>query len=340
MSPLMNHFVRRAVPGALSVAALTRRARGVRQRRRSRRSSGDRVVPTVTLSVEGVQRLGVEDGLGEHSRVAQRLHQRLGQLRHPVRGHRHRRSTERCSGPTASRTPAASHSVSRTCKLQLGGVRTGQSIIIRADGLSTPAATREPPRSRRWRIDPTVPRVLILNPDVGRHWRRHLHLQRAGYRHDRGDQAGYRSSGPSALTRSDSSLFSVPYPKNDTVTFSFTVPASVPVGTQFTIEPFAQNRDGLRVNGREGTVTVVAAGVDNNTPLAYQTVPPRMETGDSLDIVGRDSDGLVKAIGYIVKDSTGLRSRRSTFRSPRRRSRSCVASSGTFRSPCAGAGCS
>ncbi len=30
-----------------------------------------------------------------------------------------------------------------------------------------------------------------------------------------------------------------------------------------------------------------------------------METGDSLDITGRDSDGLVKAIGYLVKDSTG-----------------------------------
>src|SRR5262249_39838009 len=38
---------------------------------------------------------------------------------------------------------------------------------------------------------------------------------------------------------------------------------------------------------------------------AYQSVPPRMETGDSLDIVGRDSDGLLKAIGYIVKDSSG-----------------------------------
>ena len=98
----------------------------------------------------------------------------------------------------------------------------------------------------------------------------------------------------------------MPYPKNDTLTYSLTVPSTVPVGTQFTVEPFATNRDGLAATGEKVTVTVVAPGTDSQTPLAYQSVPLRMETGDSLDITGRDSDGLVKAIGYIVKDSTGL----------------------------------
>ena len=48
---------------------------------------------------------------------------------------------------------------------------------------------------------------------------------------------GYRSSGPSALTRSDSTLFSVPYPKNDTVTVSFTVPSSIGVGATLATSP-------------------------------------------------------------------------------------------------------
>ena len=54
MSPLMKHFVRRAVPSALSVGALTAVLAGCETTQLTS-SSGDRIVPTVTLSVEGVQ---------------------------------------------------------------------------------------------------------------------------------------------------------------------------------------------------------------------------------------------------------------------------------------------
>src|SRR6185503_11751291 len=102
-------------------------------------------------------------------------------------------------------------------------------------------------------FDPAVPRVTILNPDLaviggGTYTFNVQANDSLGI-----SKLGYRSSGPSALTRSDSSLFSVPYPKNDTVTFSFTVPSSVSVGTQFTIEPFAENRDGLSAIGDKAT---------------------------------------------------------------------------------------
>ena len=170
-----------------------------------------------------------------------------------------------------------------------------------------PAATKDPPRSPRSRTIPTIPRVLLLNPDGaviagGTYTFSVQGIDTLGV-----TKIGYRSSGPSALTRSDSSLFSVPYPKNDTVTFSFTVPSSIPVGTTFTVDAVrARTVTGCGATATQSTVRVAAAGTDTQTPLAYQTVPPRMETGDSLDITGRDPDGLVKAIGYIVKDSTGL----------------------------------
>jgi len=201
--------------------------------------------------------------------------------------------------------PTGSNTVSRTSKLQLGGVRSGQVIVIRATAYDA-GGNKASAEVTAVAFDPAVPRVLVLNPDIaviggGTYTFNVQGIDSLGI-----TKLGYRSSGPAALTRMDSSLFAVPYPKNDTVTFSFTVPASTAVGTTFNIEPFATNRDGLGATGEKVSVTVVAPGQDTQTPLVYQSVPARMETGDSLDLTARDPDGLVKAIGYVVKDSTGL----------------------------------
>ena len=59
MSPLMNQFVRRAVPGALSVGALTAALAGCDSTNLTS-SSGDRIVPTVALSVEGIKGLATK----------------------------------------------------------------------------------------------------------------------------------------------------------------------------------------------------------------------------------------------------------------------------------------
>ena len=49
----MPHFVRRAVPGALSVGALTAVLASCESTTLTS-SSGDKIVPTVTLAVEGL----------------------------------------------------------------------------------------------------------------------------------------------------------------------------------------------------------------------------------------------------------------------------------------------
>jgi hypothetical protein len=299
----MTHFVRRAVPGALSLGALAAVLAGC-ESTQTTSATGDRIVPTVTLAVEGISgaasktdsvnvrsslnvTVNATDNAGIQSVVTSVL----------IDGAVLRSD----SAANATGSP----SVTRTSKLQLGGVRSGQVIVVRATAYDA-GGNKASAELTAVAFDPAVPRVLILNPDIaviggGTYTFNVQGIDSLGI-----TKLGYQSSGPSTLTRSDSSLFSVPYPKNDTVTFSFSVPSSTSVGTTFTIEPFAVNRDGLRAIGEKVTVTVVAPGQDTQTPIVYQTIPPRMETGDSLDLTARDPDGLIKAIGYLVKDSSGF----------------------------------
>lgn len=298
----MIHFVRRVVPGVLSAGALAAALAGCGSDGLTS-AGGDRVVPTVSLSVDGVNgspsktdSVNVRDALNLSINASDNSAIQSVVIGVVIDGTVLRADSVAYNGGQTS--------VTRTASMNLGGVRTGQTVILRATAYDA-SGNKGIAEVSAMAYDPTVPRVVILSPDLaviggGTYTFRVQGMDTIGV-----TKLGYRSTGPSALTRSDSLLLSVPYPRNDTVTFSFTVPASIPVGTQFTIEPFAQNRDGLGSTGDKATVTVVAAGVDNNTPLAYQSVPPRMETGDSLDIVGRDSDGLLKAIGYIVQDSSG-----------------------------------
>jgi hypothetical protein len=298
----MTHFLRRAVP-ALSLGALTAVLAGCESTTLTS-SSGDKIVPTVTLSVEGVKGLPSKvDSVNVRSALNITVNASDNAAIQSV-------VTSVVIDGAVLRSDSVAYTtglttVARTSKLQLGGVRAGQTIVIRAtvyDG----GGNKGTDDVTAVAFDPAVPRVLLLNPDIavisgGTYTFNVQAIDSLGV-----SKLGYRSSGPSALTRSDSLLYPVPYPKNDTVTFSFTVPSTLGVGTTFSIEPFATNRDGLDAIGEKTTVTVVAPGADNQTPLAFQTVPPRMETGDSLDISARDPDGLVKTIGYVVKDSSGF----------------------------------
>lgn len=302
MSPLMTHFVRRAVP-ALSLGALTAVLASCESTTLTS-SSGDKIVPTVTLSVEGVKGLPSKvDSVNVRSALNITVNASDNAAIQSV-------VTSVVIDGAVLRSDSVAYTtgltaVARTSKLQLGGVRAGQTIVIRATVYDA-GGNKGTDDVTAVAFDPAVPRVLLLNPDIavisgGTYTFNVQAIDSLGV-----SKLGYRSSGPSALTRSDSLLYPVPYPKNDTVTFSFTVPSTLGVGTTFSIEPFATNRDGLDAIGEKTTVTVVAPGADNQTPLAFQTVPPRMETGDSLDISARDPDGLVKTIGYVVKDSSGF----------------------------------
>ena len=302
MSPLMIHNVRRARLGVLSVGALSAALAGCDSTNLTS-SSSDLIVPTVALTVEGVLNapprvdsvnvrlpLNVTVNASDNAAIQAIVTSIV------VNG-------TVLKADSVSTTTGA-NIVSRNSKVQLSGVRAGQSIVIRATAIDG-GGNRGSAEVSATTFDPAIPRVSILSPDAtviaGGTYTFNVHgIDTLGV-----SKIGYRSSGPSALTRSDSSLFSVPLPKNDTVTFSFTVPSTVSVGTTFTVEPFAENRDALRGLGEVITVRVAAPGQDEQTPLVYQTVPARLEAGDSLDITARDPDGLVKAIGFVVKDSTG-----------------------------------
>ena len=301
MSPLMPHFVRRAGQSALPLGALAAALAGCDSTNLTS-SSSDRIVPTVTLAVEGVRNspasadsvnvrvpLNVTVNATDNAAIEAIVTSIVvdGQVL-----------------KADSVATSTGNTVSRTAKLQLSGVRPGQSIIIRATAIDG-GGNRGSAEVNAVAFDPAIPSVLILSPDAtviaGGTYTFNVHgTDTLGI-----SKLGYQSSGPSALTRSDSSLFSVPLPEDDTVTFSFTVPSTVSVGTTFTIEPFAENRDALRGLGEVIMVRVAAPGQDAQTPLVYQTVPSRLELGDSLDFTARDPDGLVKAIGFVVKDSTG-----------------------------------
>ena len=303
MSPLMNQFVRRAVPGALSVGALTAALAGCDSTNLTS-SSGDRIVPTVALSVEGIKGLATKtDSVNLRLPLNVTINASDNASIQAI-------VTSVVVDGSVLRADSAgnasgSNAVTRASKVQLSGVRAGQAIIIRATAIDA-GGNKASAEVTAVAFDPNIPKVSILNPEVsvisgGTYTFSVQGIDTLGV-----SKIGYRSSGPSALTRSDSSLFSVPLSKNDTVTFSFAVPASVAVGTTFVVEPFAENRDAMRGTGESMTVHVVAAGADAQTPLVFQAVPPRMEVGDSLDLNARDPDGLIKAIGFIVKDSTGL----------------------------------
>jgi len=304
MSPLMNHFVRRAVPGALSVGALTAVLAGCGDTTTLTSSSADRIVPTVSLAVEGVQNAPPKvDSVNIRSPLNVTVNATDNAAIQAIV------TSVVVDGAVLKAdsvaTTAGANTVSRTSKVQLSGVRPGQAIIIRATAIDA-GGNKGSAEVAAVAFDPAIPRVALINPDGavisgGTYTLNVQGIDTLGI-----SKIGYRSSGPSALTRSDSTLFSVPYPKNDTVTFSFTVPSSIGVGATFTVTPFAENRDGQQGTGETITVRVAAPGADTQTPLAYQTVPPRLEAGDSLDLTGRDSDGLIKALGYIVKDSAGL----------------------------------
>ena len=303
MSPLMPFLFRRAVPSALSAGALAAVLAGCESTTLTG-STGDKIVPTVTLAVEGFSASAAKtDSVNVRSSLNVTVKATDNAAIQSVVTSVVIDGAVLRADSVANATGSAS--VTRTSRLQFGGVRSGQVVVIRATAYDA-GGNKASAEVTAVAFDPAIPRVLVLNADLsviggGTYTFNVQGIDSLGV-----TKIGYHSSGPGALTRSDSSLFPVPYPKNDTVTFSITVPAGTPVGTQFTIEPFAENRDALRGTGDKLTVTVSAPGQDTQTPLIYQSIPPRMETGDSLDLTARDIDGLVKAIGYIVKDSAGV----------------------------------
>ena len=223
MSPLMNHFVRRAVPGALSVGALTAVLAGCGDTTTLTSLSADRIVPTVSLAVEGVRNAPPKvDSVNIRSPLTVTVNATDNAAIQAIV------TSIVVDGAVLKAdsvaTTTGSNTVSRTSKVQLSGIRPGQAIIIRATAIDA-GGNKGSAEVGAVAFDPAIPRVAMLNPDGAVIAGGTYTLNVQGVDTLGISKIGYRSSGPSALTRSDSTLFSVPYPKNDTVTFSFTVPS-------------------------------------------------------------------------------------------------------------------
>jgi hypothetical protein len=198
---------------------------------------------------------------------------------------------------------SASNSVTRNNNFTLVGVRAGQQLAIVAEVIDAGGnVAGDTIYAVAW--DPSVPLVSLLNPDnaviQGGTYTFRVHaIDSLGL-----SKIGYRAQGlPSP--RSDSTRFSAPLPKNDTIVFSLQVPSNAAVGSTFTVEGFAENRDGLRALASSVTVTVSALGADATAPIVQQSIPPRAEFNDTLEFAARDSDGLVRIVGFIARDSAG-----------------------------------
>ena len=191
----------------------------------------------------------------------------------------------------------------KTIDVALTGVRSGQQITVLthvSDGAGNVADGQDAATA----YDPNVPRLSFIEPSGDVIVGGTLAFQLAVIDTTGVTKVGYTAGG-GGLDRADSTLFTVPLPKADTVEYLVSVPANATPGSSFTVVPFAENRDGLRTSGPVLTVHVQAAGADVAAPLVFQTVASRLETPDSLDITARDIDGLVRIVGFIAKNSAG-----------------------------------
>lgn len=188
--------------------------------------------------------------------------------------------------------------------INLAGVRSGQQVAVQttvADGAGNGAIAQAIATA----FDPNVPRVIVLNPAstvfVGGTYAFNL----AVFDSTGVSKVGFSASG-AGLNRADSTLFSEPLASADTVNYLIAISPNSAVGSTFTITPFAENREGLRASGQAISVRIIAAGTDQVSPLVFQTVPPRLETPDSLEIFARDADGFIQVIGFVAKDQNGV----------------------------------
>ena len=186
--------------------------------------------------------------------------------------------------------------------VSLAGVRSGQRVTVQTtvyDGAGNMSVAQAAASA----FDPNVPKATVLNPALsvfpgGIYGVNVTALDSTGV-----SKIGFKTTG--AVVRADSVGFSEPLAVSDTVSFQFSIPAGATIGSTFQISPFAENKDALRGAGQAITVRIIAAGTDETAPLVYQTVPPRMETPDSIDILARDVDGFVRVVGFLVRDQSG-----------------------------------
>lgn len=292
----MKMTIRRAAPGLLAAAM----AAGCASTEIAS-STSDRIVPSVAVAIQG--KIGSEGVDSVSVRLPlQVLVSAKDNAALTTVVTRVFADTQTVGRDSASFAVASSQ-YSKTINIPLSGVRPGQIITVRtivSDGAGNAASDE----AQAIAFDPNVPRIALVQPQPNV-------IISGTYSFEVGvidttglTKVGYRATAP-GFSRADSTLFPVPYPKGDTVSYTFQVPASLAAGTNILITPFAENRDALRGQGQPYTVRVAPQGPDLLAPIVYQTIPPRLETPDSVDLQARDADGLVRVIGFIARSQSG-----------------------------------
>jgi hypothetical protein len=204
---------------------------------------------------------------------------------------------------TDSVAVAGSAAVDKTVDISLAGVRSGQQIAVLTT-VSDGAGNDANAQALATAFDPNVPKLAVEEPAA-------TVITGGTYAFDVSAadstgiaKIGFRATG-SGLNRVDSLLFVEPLPQSDTVSFLIAIASDAPVGGTFNIVAFAENRDGLRATGNPVPVRIIAPGADEIPPLVTQVVAPRLETPDSITLSARDSDGLVRIVGFVAKDAAG-----------------------------------
>lgn len=294
----MRHYMHRAASVATgTLAILGMAACGATE---VASSGGDRVIPSVSISIESA--FGAE---GDTVSVRTPLQVRIQASDNAALYY----AVTRIFADTVlidvdSVELGGQREIDRVIDISLAGVRSGQQVSVQttvADGAGNGAVAQLIVTA----FDPNVPQVIVLNPAstvfAGGTYAFNLSVtDSTGI-----SKVGFRATG-AGLNRADSTLFPEPLPLADTVNYLIAIAENATVGSTFTITPFADNREGLRANGQAVTVRIVAPGADQLPPLVFQTVAPRLETPDSIDIFARDTDGFVRVVGFIAKDQAGV----------------------------------
>ena len=264
-------------------------------------TTSDRIVPEVTVSIEGTVGSDGVDSVSVRVPLQVLINAKDNAALTKVVTRVFADST--IVGRDSASFVAASSTYKKTISIPLSGVRPGQIITVRtsvSDGASNTATDA----ASAVAFDPNVPRIALVQPQPNVIISGTYNFQ-VGVIDTTGlTKVGYKASA-AGFSKADSTLLSVPYPKADTVSYTFQVPAALAAGTVITITPFAENRDGLRGQGQPYAVRVAPAGPDLLAPLVYQTIPARLETPDSVDLQARDTDGLVRIIGFVARNSNG-----------------------------------
>ena len=148
------------------------------------------------------------------------------------------------------------------------------------------------------------PKVTVLEPTPGAvsAVNKYVKIQVRGIHQTGVKVLGWRATG--AVTASDSATYAVAagvLPDTETFTDSVLVPTATP--DSLVITPFATDSLGDPSGIVPGvTVHVLTAATDTIPPLVQDTVPRRVEVGDSITVTATDPSGVTR-VGFLVLDT-------------------------------------